>query len=329
MNARSLIRKLCFGLFLLSSLALNADAQQSGNGGKLIPVKFQTDWYPQPEHGGFYTALIKGYYKDAGLDVTILPGGPNIVGGQLLAAGRVDFAMSSSDGVLIANATGIGLVSVGATMQHDPQGIMLHPEDPANVFADLEGRAVAIAPPGAAWFQYLVKKFDFKKVREIPATYTIANFMHDPKYIQQIFVTSEPFFVQKAGGKSKILLISDTGYDVYRVFCTTQKYLKENPEVVRKFVAASVHGWKDYIQDPAAANAEIAKRNPEMDKDRMIFSWQALKDGKFIFGADPSGAEAGKFDPARWAATYKILRGLNVITTDLDVTKSYTTEFVD
>lgn len=118
---------------------------------------------------------MKGYYKEAGLDVTILPGGPNIIPTKLLVTGGANFAMDSSDHVLVSDADGLGLVAVGATMQQDPQAIMLHVEDSATRFEDLEGRTIA-AVPGAIWFQYLVHKFGFKNTKEIPATFTWRTF---------------------------------------------------------------------------------------------------------------------------------------------------------
>ncbi|MBV9873838.1 MAG: ABC transporter substrate-binding protein [Verrucomicrobia bacterium] len=307
-------------------LALLAGCSKSPTQTQLIRVSLQTDWYPQAEHGGFYNALVKGYYKEAGLDVTILPGGPNSSPTKLLMTGGADFGMDSSDHVLVADAEGLDIVAVGATMQQDPQAVMLHAEDPASRFEDLEGRTVA-AVPGAIWFQYLIHKFGFKNTKEIPATFTVANFLHDPQYAQQIFVTSEPFYVQKEGQKTKVLLIKDTGYAPYRVFCCTRAYLNKNRDVVQRFVAASVRGWRDYIQDPAAANAEIAKCNPEMNKDQMEFSWKALKDGGFVYGADASGAATGKFEAQRWTDLYQILRDLNVITKDIDPRQAYTLDF--
>jgi NitT/TauT family transport system substrate-binding protein len=303
-----------------------AGCNKSPTQSQLIPVTLQTDWYPQAEHGGFYNALVKGYYKEAGLDVTILPGGPNVTPTKLLVTGAANFAMDSSDHVLVSEAEGLAIVAVGATMQQDPQAVMLHAEDPATCFEDLEGRTIA-AVPGASWFQYLIHKFGFKNTKEIPATFTVANFLHDPQYIQQIFVTSEPFYVQKEGQKIKILLIKDTGYAPYRVFCCTRTYLEKNRDVVQKFVAASIRGWRDYMQDPAAADAEIAKRNPEMNKDQMEFSWKALKDGGFVSGPDASGATTGKFEAQRWTDIYQILRELNVITKDIDPTQAYTLDF--
>jgi len=300
-------------------------AKKPANG--LTPVKFLTDWYPQPEQGGFYNALVKGYYKDEGLDVTIVPGGPYITGDSLIASNSVQFGMASSDKVFEAIGNDEPLIAIGATMQHDPQGIMVHAESPVHTFADLEGHTVAVKP-GSTWFAYLERRFNFHNLRTIPATYSVSNFLQDPTYIQQVFVTSEPFFARKSGAQVRTLLTSDTGYDPYRVFITSTPYLKEHPEIVGKFVRASLRGWRDYLQDPAAANDAISKLNPAMSPDQMAFTYQALKDGHFITGADPGGSQLGQFDPARWKTMYQQLLDLRIVKKPFDPTTAYTTEFL-
>src|SRR5277367_4573924 len=234
---------MCSGAIILSSCS----AHKSANG--LISVKFQTDWYPQPEQGGFYNALVKGYYKDEGLDVTIVPGGPYITVEQQVAANAAQFGMASSDKVLEAIGNDLPLIAVGATMQHDPQGIMVHADSPVHSFADLEGHTVAVKP-GSTWFEYVVKRYQLKSVREIPAMMNVANFVADPQYIQQAFATSEPFFAHQAGVETRVLLTSDAGYSPYRVMFTTKDYLQQHPDVVAKFVRASLKGWGDYLNDP-------------------------------------------------------------------------------
>src|ERR1700761_2460193 len=188
----------------------------------LIPVTLQTDWYPQPEHGGFYDAQLRGYYKAEGLDVTILPGGPYVNSDQSVSMGKVQFAMGSSDHVLQAVGNDVPLVAVAATMQHDPQAVMVHENSPVKTFHDLDGHAVAIRLGLSTWFDYLVRRYQLQHVREVPATYSVANFLADPNYIQQIFVTSEPFFARQAGVPVRTLMISDTGYDPYRTFATSR-----------------------------------------------------------------------------------------------------------
>jgi NitT/TauT family transport system substrate-binding protein len=277
--------------------------KQSSSG--LTPVKLQTDWYPQPEHGGFYDAQIRGYYKEEGLDVTILPGGPYVNSTPQVSVNAVQFAMGSSDNVLESVSNGAPLVAVMATMQSDPQAVMVHQDSPVHSFKDLDGHAVAIRLGASTWFEYLIKRYQLKNVREIPATYSVANFLQDPGYIQQIFVTSEPFFAREAGVPVRTMLISETGYNPYRVVTTSRAFLQQHPETVAKFVRASVRGWRDYLKNPDDINAAIAKLNPAMSVPQMKFSYEALRDQHFIAGEDASGADLGRFEPARWTSIYQ------------------------
>jgi NitT/TauT family transport system substrate-binding protein len=309
------------------SLALAGCGKQRASSG-LTPVTLQTDWYPQPEHGGFYDALIRGYYKDEGLDVTILPGGPYVNTGQQVSSGTVQFAMGSSDNTLESVGNGVPLVAVAATMQHDPQAIMVHQDSPVHSFQDLDGHAVAIRLGASTWFEYLVKRYQLRNVREIPATYSVANFLQDPAYIQQIFVTSEPFFARQAGAPVRALLISQAGYDPYRVFVTSKSFLQQHPEIVAKFVRASLRGWRDYLVHPDDINAAIAKLNPAMSVPQMKFSYKALRDQHFITGDAPNGADLGRFDPARWTSMYQQLLELKVIQKPFDPTIAYTMRFM-
>ncbi len=320
------LRTLCFGLLGICLILGGCGKQRSSSG--LTPVTLQTDWYPQPEHGGFYDAQIRGYYKDEGLEVTILPGGPYVNSAQQVSSGTVQFAMGSSDNTLESVGNGVPLVAVAATMQHDPQAIMVHQDSPVRSFQDLDGHAVAIRLGSSTWFEYLVKRYQLKNVREIPATYSVANFLQDPGYIQQIFVTSEPFFARQAGMQVRTLLISQAGYDPYRVFLTSRLFLQQHPEIVAKFVRASLRGWRDYLTHPDDINAAIAKLNPAMSVAQMKFSYEALRDQHFIAGEAPNGADLGRLDPARWASMYQQLLDLKVIQKPFDPTIAYTMQFM-
>ena len=194
-------------------------------------------------------------------------------------------------------------------------------------FAGLEGHSVA-AQPGATWFKFIVSKYHLKDVRETPATHSIANFLADSNYIQQIFVTSEPYFVKNAGADFRTMLISSAGYDPYRVFFTRKDYMEQHPDIVAKFVRATIKGWQEYLRDPGPANALILKLNPAQNPAQMEFTLHALKDGSFITGPDASGAEIGKMTPARWAATNEQLTTLGVIRKPIDPTTAYTLKFL-
>ena len=307
------------------SSSSNAATGSSGGTG-LTKVTLQADWYPQPEHGGFYTALAKGYYKDEGLDVTIQPGGPYMVVEQQVSVGAAQFGLGSSDRTLESVAAGQPLIAVGATMQQDPQGIMLHKDSPVHSFADLNGHTVSIKP-GYTWFAFLVKRYHLNDIHEIPATMSVANFVADPQYIQQAFATSEPFFAHQAGIETRVLLISDAGYNPYRVMFTTRDFLQQHPETVAAFVRASLKGWRDYLNDPTATHAMIAKLNPALNPEWMQFTWQALRDGRFVTGDDPSGAQLGQMTSERWTTMYNQLYDLKVIDKAFDPGTAYTLQF--
>ncbi len=292
----------------------------------LIHLVLQTDWYPQPEMGGFDEAQREGLYQAQGLDVEIAPGGPTIVAGQRIASGQAQFAMGSSDSVLVDNARGIPEVAVAATMQQDPQAVMVHADSPVRTFADLDGRTVAVKP-GSIWFQYLVRRYHLNQTREIPATYAVANFLQDPNYIQQAFVTSEPYFAQKAGAPTRTLLISSTEYQPYRVILTSRPFLHAHPDLVQKFVTASLQGWHDYLADPAKANAEIARLNPAMSPDWMNFSVSTLKQDHFVQGLDTPDSHLGHMTQARWNTLCQQLLDLKVLDHPLDPATVYTTQF--
>ncbi len=313
---------------LLLSLSFVAGCHSRTNKSGLIPVKLQADWYPQPEHGGFYDAIVKGYYKDEGLDVEIIPGGPYVSSDALVAGGAVQFGMNSSDHVLqaIANANE-PILAVGATMQHDPQGIMLHADSPVHTWSDLNGHTLAVKP-GSTWWDFIQKKFHLDQVHEVPATYSVANFLQDPSYIQQAFVTSEPYFAQRAGVPTRMLMNRDAGYDPYRVFFTSRDFAQGHPGLVAKFTRASIRGWRDYMKDPTAANALIEKLNPALNPDWVNFSYTALQSGHYVSGDVATGDQTGQLDPTRWATLYKQLLDLHVIQKPMDPATAYSVEFL-
>jgi NitT/TauT family transport system substrate-binding protein len=322
------MRKPFYARVLLFCLVLVVSAcrQPQGSNG-LTKIILQADWYPQPEHGGFYTALVKGYYREEGLDVSIQSGGPYLSPYKQVAAGGAQFGMGASDRILEAVSEGQPLIAVAATMQHDPQGIMVRKESAVRTFPDLKGHTVAVQA-GSTWFRYLTKRYQLNDVHEIPATMSVANFIADSNYIQQAFATSEPFFARQAGVETRVLLISDAGFAPYRVMFTTQEFLRQHPDTVAKFVRASLRGWRDYLSDPGAAHAAVAKLNPALSAQWMQFTWQELRDGHFVAGEGLNGSQIGQMDPARWSRLYKQLLELKVIEKEIDPATAYTLQFV-
>jgi NitT/TauT family transport system substrate-binding protein len=296
----------------------------SSNG--LTPVSLQLDWYPQPEHGGFFTAQLLGYYKAEGLDVTILPLPQYGSVAQQVASGKADIGLGSSDQILEWDSNGLPLVAVSATMQHDPQAIMVHAASPIHDFKDLEGHTIA-AQTGATWLKYVTSRYQLRQVRQIPSTLSVANFLADPNYVQQIFITSEPFFARQGGADVRTLLISSSGYDPYRVQFTSRDYAAQHPDVVQKFVRASVRGWLEYLRNPGPNNAHLLTLNPALNPAQEAYTAQALKEGNFVTGSDPGGAQTGRMTAERWKAGYDQLKALGILHGSFDPANAYSLQF--
>ncbi len=292
----------------------------------ITPLTLQLDWYPQPEHGGFFAAQLLGYYKSEGLDVTIVPLPQYASVAQQIASGKADIGLGSSDQVLEWNSNGLPLVAVAATMQHDPQAVMVHKNSPIHDFKDLEGHTIA-AQTGATWLKYVISRYNLHQVRQIPSTLSVANFLADPNYVQQIFITSEPFFARQGGAEVRTLLISSSGYDPYRVQFTTRDFALRHPDLVTKFVRASIRGWQEYLRNPNPTNAHLLTLNPALNPAQESYTAQALRDGAFITGSDPSGAQIGRMTADRWQTGFDQLKSLGLLHADFDPTTAYALKF--
>ncbi len=313
-------------VFVFAFIASGCRGRQPAASNGLTPVKLQLDWYPQPEHGGFVTAQLLGYYKAEGLEVTILPLPQYASVAQQVASGKADFGLGSSDQILEWNSNGLPLVAVAATMQHDPQAVMVHKNSPIHDFKDLEGHTIA-AQTGATWLKYVISRYNLHQVKQIPSTLSVANFLADPNYVQQIFITSEPFFAKQAGAEVRTFLISTSGYDPYRVQFTTRDFAAQHPDVVAKFVRASMRGWQQYLSNPEPTNAHLLALNPALNPEQEAYTTQALRDGGFVTGDDRSGSQIGKMTAARWQAGYEQLKALGIVHGTFDPSDTYALKF--
>ncbi len=293
----------------------------------LVPVVLQTDWFPQPEHGGFYQALAKGYYAEAGLAVTILPGGPNALSTQKVLKGAAHFAMNRADTVYLLAARGLPLLMVMVTLHHDPQALLLHASNPIDSFEQLDGRRV-MAVPGLSWIRWIEARYGIH-LNIIPHDFGLERFLNDPAFIQQCLLTNEPFYAQLAGVPTKVLPLRASGFDPYHgVYCLVS-LAEEQPDLVARFVAASVRGWRDYITgDPSPALALIAARNPKMSPEFMAFSYAALRDQLLVTGEAPAAAAVGWLDPARMEALAGELHALGLAEGPPPERPWYTTRFL-
>lgn len=314
------------GVLLLASCSKRESTHAGAVTGP-VKVRFQTDWFPQPEHGGYYQALAKGYYAEEGLDVEILRGGPNAQVMTGVATGRAHIGMTNGDDVFVAVSRGVPLKAVAAEMQRDAQGILFHADNPIRDLRDLDGRTI-MAGAGSVWIHFARQKYGIN-FNLLPLVGDLARFMNDRKFVQQCFVTNEPFFAEQRGAKVGTLLIAHPGYEPYRVIFTSDRFLAGNPEVVRKFVRASLRGWIDYLTgDPTPANTLLRNLRPDLPEEFFAFSIGAMKSYQLVLGDPARGERMGQLTPERIATQLRLLRELGVSERDLRVEDVATFDFL-
>lgn len=291
-------------------------------------VTFLTSWYAQAEHGGYYQAVATGIYKKHGLDVTIKMGGPQVNGVQLLAAGNADFLMGKDFQVLNGIQSGVPMVTVAAVFQFEPQGMVTHPE--VNSLAELKNKTILLATSGrTSWYPWLKAKYGLTDEQTRPYTFNMQPFFADKNTVQQGYPGSEPFIAQQAGQKVKFFLFADEGYPPYgNTIVTMQKTAKEKPEMVQRFVKATLEGWKSYLQNPAPGNALIKQDNPKMDDATLAYGVKVMKDMKFFDGGDAARLGAGAMTDARWQKTYELMVNSELLKPMPNWKDAYTLQFV-
>jgi NitT/TauT family transport system substrate-binding protein len=323
MTPHAWIARLAFGV----ALAIGALAPRIAVAADKIT--FLTSWFAQAEHGGFYQAKATGLYDKSDLDVTIKMGGPQVNGMQLLLGGEADIIMGYDIQVLKSIEKGLPVTTIGASFQKDLQGMMTH--DDVTSLADLKGKTILIATSSRTTFwPWLQAKYGYADAQIQPYTFNLQPFFADPNVAQQAYPSSEPFQALEKNVPVHFFLFADDGYPPYgTTMVTTTKLVMEKPEALKRFVRASMEGWKSYLKgDPALANALIKADNPKMSDEQIAYGIKRMNELKVVDGGDATTMGIGVMTEARWKATYDFMVGGGLLEKSVDWHKAYTTEFI-
>jgi NitT/TauT family transport system substrate-binding protein len=328
MNPDLLPRALTAALFA-AVLAMSPAGAQT-----LDKVAFGTNWLPEAEQGGFFQALADGTYKQYGLDVTIVPGGPNDNNRILLIAGKLDFFLSANTlQSFDAVANKVPVVEVAAMFQKDPQVFLTHPESKVAKLDDLKPLTLFVSKEGiASYFQWLKSEYKFSEDKVRPYTFNSQPFIADKASAMQGYVTSEPYAVEQAAKfKPGVLLLADYGFNTYSTLIETRSDLiDKKPDLVQRFVDASIVGWYHYIYgDNAPGNAMIKKLNPEMTDDLLAYSVAKLKEYGIVDSGDAVKNGIGAMTDERVASFFDKMVRAGVVHSDIDFRKGYTLRFTN
>jgi NitT/TauT family transport system substrate-binding protein len=296
-------------------------------------VVFGTNWLAQAEHGGFYQSVADGTYAECGLNVEIVPGGPQVNNRALLLAGKLDFHMGG-DMLQAFNAVkeGIPVVAVAASFQKHPQVILAHP-GVADSWEELKDLTLLIGDNGfASYYQWMIAEYGFTAEQRQPYTFNPAPFIADKEKGMQGYLSSEPYAVEKeAGFKPNVFLIADAGYSTYATTIETMAdTIASKPEVVECFVDGSIKGWYNYLYgDSAAADEMIKTANPDMTQDKIEFAKASMLENGIVDSGDALELGIGAITDEKVGDFYAKMVAAGVIEDGIDWKAAYTTDFAN
>ena len=327
--AQALLSRTLMAAWLVAGAMVGAVQAQT-----LDKVSFGTNWVAEAEHGGFFQAVADGTYKRYGLDVTIVPGGPNENNRMLLISGKIEFFMAANTLMAFdAVANNVPVVSIAAMFQKDPQVFLTHPESKITKLDELKPLTLFVSKEGiSSYYQWLKSEYGFSEKNVRPYTFNPQPFIATAQSAMQGYVTSEPFAVERAAGfKPGVILLADYGFNTYSTLIETRRDLIESkPDLVQRFVDASIIGWYNYIYgDNSAGNALIKKMNPEMTDDLLAYSVAKMKEYGIVDSGDSVEKGIGAMTEERITSFFDKMVRAGVVKPTIDYRKSYTLRFVN
>jgi NitT/TauT family transport system substrate-binding protein len=232
-----------------------------------------------------------------------------------------------------AVANNVPLVTVAAMFQKDPQVLLTHPESKITKLEELKPLTLFVSKEGiSSYFQWLKSEYGFSEEKVRPYTFNAQPFLADKQSAMQGYVTSEPFAIEKSGGfKPGILLLADYGFNTYSTLIETRRDLTDKkPDLVQRFVDASIIGWYNYLYgDNAPANAMIKKLNPEMTDELLAYSLNKMKEYGIVDSGDSLHDGIGAMTDARFASFFDKMVRAGVVRRDIDFRQAYTLRFIN
>ncbi len=323
----------CMAGLLAAGLGWSAGSARAEQ--PLTEVTFGTNWLAQAEHGGYYQALADGTYEKYGLKVTIVPGGPRANNRMLMTVGKLDFYMGGSlIQAFSAVEKDIPTIVVAAHFQKEPQALLSHPGQGLDTFESLKtSNDIFLSKDGfATFFQWMKAEYGFRDEQVKPYGFNPAPFVADKRSVQQGYVTSDPFTIEKAAGfKPNVFLLADHGFSTYSTTVETRREtVEKNPDLVQRFVDASTIGWYNYLYgDNTKANALIRRDNPEMTDELLAYSVARMKEYGIVDSGDTQKLGIGAMTDARMKDFFDKMVKAGLFKADLDYRKAYTLQFVN
>ncbi|WP_150046735.1 ABC transporter substrate-binding protein [Methylomonas rhizoryzae] len=291
------------------------------------PVRLQLKWKHQFQFAGYYAALEKGFYRDAGLDVRIVEGGPERPPVETVVAGLADFGVSNSQ-LILERGKRQPVVVLAPIIQHSPLSLVVKRDSGISTVADLAGKRLMIGPDDAELQAYFrdsgLKAGDYQ--RQVHSQ-DVHDLIDDRTDGLSAYTPDQPYTLYKAGVDYLELRAINAGIDFYGdTLFTSEDYLSRHPEQVSAFRAASLKGWAYAMQHPEEVALLIHQRYaPDRSMEHLL--WEAMQYRPFIM-ADL--IELGHNSVSRWRHIADVYIRLGMLPADFDMRGMfYQTEALD
>ena len=316
-----------FYRFITSAIALvlggmltAAEAEES--------VTLRLKWFHQAQFAGFYVAKDKELYKAAGLNVDIQPGGPDFPAIQMVTGGNEQFGVTAADQILIARSKGVPVVALAVIFRRNPFVLFSLAKSGIKAPADYVGKNIGVKIGGNEELIYraiLAKAgIDKAKLNEIPVKFDITPLLAGAVDVWPGYLINEVLAAREKGFDVNIVSPPDYGIDLYAdTLFTTEKMLKEKPDVVRKFVSATLRGWSSAIAAPEEAAQITVKYGAKLTYEHELAMMKAS-----LPLLQPDAQPVGWMDAANWSATQKLLVEAGFQKTPVEIGKAFTVEFL-
>lgn len=292
----------------------------------LTPITVQLRWTHNAQFAGFYAADQNGYYAAEGLSVKFVEGGANMDFIQPVLNSSAQFGITNADGLITARAESKTIRAIATIYRRSPQVYFALEESGIKRPQDFVGKKVRVVTASAGILETMMTRVGIRRDQ-----YTAVNIAANlaPLYAGDIdvssgFLTNEVITAQNAGYKLNIIYPDDYGIHFYAdTIFTTDELIAKDPQLVTRFLRATLKGWTYAVENPAQVGALVQKYNATADAAlenvKMTSSLPLINTGEDHIGWMKAGI---------WSGMEKTLREQKVLTQTVDVSQVYTMQFV-
>jgi NitT/TauT family transport system substrate-binding protein len=318
---------------LLSACGKDNEDNQQNDAPESQKLSIQLSWFHQAQFSGFYAAVDQKYYEAENLDVTIANGGISESGYispmEQVLSGQAQFGMASTNEIMKARANGQPFVAIASTLQRSPRGFVSLAEKNIQSPQDLVGKRVAYRPDDNSVYLAMLQIAGVSREDIIEITdaskFTLEALVNDEIDVIPIFIDNEAVALTQQGHEINIILVSDYGIETYEnLIFTTEIMIQDNPDLVLRFLRATLRGYTHAVQNPDAVAALGLTYDPALDLET-----QKASMGRLLPLINPTGTDVGMMQAEVWENAHQVLVNQGVLAEPMDVNAAYTLQFLN